>query len=110
MIVSWLVLAVLAIVNLAVIPYFIFLLAVALAAILARRQEIGPADPSSKFLIVIPAHNEESGIGVTVRTCRTVDYPSLFFGVLVIADNCNDQTAVRAREAGARVVERFDTE
>ena len=32
----------------------------------------------------------------------------MFFGVIVIADNCTDQTAALAREAGARVVERFD--
>jgi cellulose synthase/poly-beta-1,6-N-acetylglucosamine synthase-like glycosyltransferase len=108
--VYWLVVAALVIINLACLPYFIFLLAIALAAILARRQEISEDDPSSKFLIVIPAHNEESGIAITVRSCLSADYPSLFFGVLVVADNCTDQTAARAREAGARVVERSNME
>ena len=36
------------------------------------------------------------------------DYPSLFFDVVVIADNCTDQPPPSPREAGARVVERFD--
>jgi cellulose synthase/poly-beta-1,6-N-acetylglucosamine synthase-like glycosyltransferase len=110
MTVYWLILTTLVVVNLAIIPYFIFLLAIALAAILARRREIGPVDPSSKFLIVIPAHDEESGIAITVRSCLSANYPSLFFGVVVIADNCTDQTAAQAHDAGARVVERSDTE
>src|SRR5258705_420919 len=32
------------------------------------------------------------------------------FRVLVIADNCTDGTAAVARDSGARVVERFDSE
>jgi cellulose synthase/poly-beta-1,6-N-acetylglucosamine synthase-like glycosyltransferase len=104
----WVIAAVLVVINLAVLPYFLFLLATALAAILARRPESMPEDPSSKFLIVIPAHNEQSGVAATVSSCLASNYPSLFFGVLVIADNCEDQTAAVARTAGARVVERFD--
>jgi cellulose synthase/poly-beta-1,6-N-acetylglucosamine synthase-like glycosyltransferase len=104
----WLVVAVLAVVNLAVLPYFVFLLAIAVTAMLTSREPVGSASPSSKFLIVIPAHDEESGVATTVRSCRDATYPSLFFDVLVIADNCTDSTAALAREAGARVVERFD--
>jgi cellulose synthase/poly-beta-1,6-N-acetylglucosamine synthase-like glycosyltransferase len=104
--VYWLIVAALVIVNLVFMPYFVFLLAIALASILARRREISEADPTSKFLIVIPAHNEETGVAITVRSCLGANYPSLFFGVLVVADNCTDQTAARASEAGARVVER----
>ena len=106
----WLFAALLVVINLAVMPYFLFLLATASAALFARRPERLPADPSSRFLIVIPAHNEQSGVAATVSSCLASDYPSLFFGVLVIADNCEDQTAAVARTAGARVVERFDTD
>ena len=95
-------------VNLAVLPFFLFLLATSIAAILTTREHLGSADPSSKFLIVIPAHNEAPGIATTVRSCLSSNYHSLFFGVLVVADNCTDQTAAIAREAGARVFERFD--
>jgi cellulose synthase/poly-beta-1,6-N-acetylglucosamine synthase-like glycosyltransferase len=105
----WWLLAALLIVNLAVLPYFLFLLATSLTAILSRsRGQVGTDHPSSKFLIVIPAHNEQSGITTTVRSCRDADYPSLLFGVIVIADNCTDLTAALAREAGARVCERTD--
>jgi cellulose synthase/poly-beta-1,6-N-acetylglucosamine synthase-like glycosyltransferase len=61
-----------------------------------------------RFLVVIPAHDEQMSIAKTVRSCLAVDYPRDCFEVLVIADNCDDCTAVRAEEAGARVVERSD--
>jgi 1,2-diacylglycerol 3-beta-glucosyltransferase len=106
----WLIAVVLVVVNLAVMPYFLFLLATALAALLDSRHDHVPSDPSSKLLIVIPAHNEQSGVADTVASCLASNYPSLFFGVLVIADNCDDETAAVARTAGARVVERFDAD
>jgi cellulose synthase/poly-beta-1,6-N-acetylglucosamine synthase-like glycosyltransferase len=105
----WLILAAIVAVNMAVLPYFLFLLAMSLAAILTTRSQLDSDDPSSKFLIVIPAHDEVSGIAKTVRSCLDSNYHSLLYGVVVIADNCTDRTAALAREAGARVVERFNT-
>ncbi len=57
---------------------------------------------------MIPAHDEETGIATTVRSCLESNYPESLFDVAVIADNCTDRTAALAREAGARVVERFE--
>src|SRR5947209_3531591 len=56
--------------------------------------------------ILIPAHNEESGITATIASLL----PQLKQGdqILVIADNCSDNTAGVARAAGATVRERFD--
>jgi len=95
--------------NLAVIPYFLFLLTTALAAIFSRDDQSILEDPTSKVWIVIPAHDEESGIATTVRSCRAANYPSKLFDVVVIADNCSDRTASVAASAGCRVVERFDS-
>jgi glycosyltransferase involved in cell wall biosynthesis len=48
---------------------------------------------------VIPAYREEKHIGDVVRrTCQQLD------GVLVVDDGSDDQTAARAREAGAEVI------
>jgi cellulose synthase/poly-beta-1,6-N-acetylglucosamine synthase-like glycosyltransferase len=54
--------------------------------------------------VLIPAHNEESVIGQTLATL----VPTLPSGtrLVVVADNCNDQTAAIARHWGAQVVER----
>ncbi len=94
--------------NLAILPYFLFLLVIAIAAMLVRRSQFLVDDVRSRFLIVIPAHDEECGIGLTVRSCRSAAYPESLFSVVVIADNCSDRTAAVAADAGARVVERFD--
>jgi 1,2-diacylglycerol 3-beta-glucosyltransferase len=63
-----------------------------------------------KFRFVVPAHNESAGIGDTVRSLLRVDYPAELFEVVVVADNCQDDTAERARQAGATVLERTDLE
>jgi cellulose synthase/poly-beta-1,6-N-acetylglucosamine synthase-like glycosyltransferase len=95
--------------NLIVLPHFLFLSAVALASMLNRRRAGLPeGEPRSRFLVLIPAHDEETEIATTVLSCRAADYPQALFSVLVIADNCTDRTASVAAHAGARVVERFD--
>jgi len=60
------------------------------------------------FRLIVPAHNEEQGIADTVQSLLQLDYPKSAFAVLVIADNCTDATAARARESGADVLERHD--
>ena len=64
--------------------------------------------PHLRFDIVVPAHNEESGIGQTVASLLAVDYPRGLFRLFVVADNCADRTAQRAAEAGAQVLVRSD--
>lgn len=64
--------------------------------------------PTTRFCVVVPAHDEQDGIGATVESLLAVDYPPELFEVLVVADNCSDHTAERARQAGAKVLERAD--
>jgi len=109
MIFYWLILAFLVVLNLAAVPYFLYLLMTAVAAILARRGRPSPEGRLSRFLFVIPAHNEEAGIAATVRSCLAVNYPSSYVRVVVIADNCSDRTASLAQALGVRVVERSDS-
>ena len=63
-----------------------------------------------KFDVIIPAHNEEAGIARTVANLSRVDYPVELRRIIVVADNCSDATAERAREAGATVLERQNKE
>jgi 1,2-diacylglycerol 3-beta-glucosyltransferase len=65
--------------------------------------------PHTRFDVIVPAHNEELGIAATIQSLLAVDYPAELRRVLVVADNCEDATAARAREAGAVVLERTDT-
>lgn len=58
--------------------------------------------------ILVPAHDEEGGIARIVTGLKSELGPG--DRLLVIADNCSDSTALRAREAGAEVAERTDPE
>ena len=62
-------------------------------------------DPRSRFLVLIPAHNEEKVIGDIIRNLGEMDYPRELYDFYVIADNCTDRTAEVARGLGARVIE-----
>src|SRR5262245_28189837 len=78
----------------------------AIVALLARR----PPQPAQRFdvrfLVVVPAHDEEAGIADTVRSLLAMEYPRDAYRVVVIADNCRDATAARAEAAGAEVMAR----
>lgn len=74
-----------------------------------KREIIAASDPKTRFVFVIPAHNEEMGITATVQSLLSVSYPRFLFDVVVIADNCTDGTAEQARIAGAECFERHDT-
>jgi len=71
-----------------------------------RDAPAGPAVPP--LAVLVPAHNEEAAVGETVRQIRA----QMEAGdrLIVIADNCTDATAARAREAGADVLERADSQ
>lgn len=61
-----------------------------------------------RTVILIPAHNETTGIAQTLSRIHGVLPPGA--AILVVADNCSDDTARQARTSGAEVIERFDTE
>lgn len=67
-----------------------------------------PRQRQMRFDMVVPAHNETAVIERTVRSLCAVDWPAEHFRVLVVADNCDDDTAALARAAGACVIERHD--
>lgn len=58
------------------------------------------------LIVVIPAHNEESGIAACIDNIQASLHNTTGCDLVVIADNCQDATAEIARNAGARVIER----
>ena len=58
----------------------------------------------TRFLVLVPAHNEESVIGTGLNTIMADRRPDDV--VLVVADRCTDRTAEIARSLGASVLER----
>lgn len=61
-----------------------------------------------KFAAVISARNERDVIGQLISSIKSQNYPKDKLDIFVIADNCTDDTAQVAREAGAIVYERFN--
>lgn len=59
-----------------------------------RRTEPLPAAPQHRFLILIPAHNEEKLLPSLLDNLAELDYPQTLYATHVVADNCVDKTAV----------------
>ncbi len=66
------------------------------------------AKKQHRFAVVVSARNESSVIGNLIQSIKSQNYPSELVDVFVIADNCTDNTAEVARNAGAIVYERFN--
>ena len=59
-------------------------------------------------MAIIPAHNEEAVVGNLIESLKNQNYDKDLYDIYVIADNCTDNTAKVAKEAGAIVYKRFD--
>jgi glycosyltransferase involved in cell wall biosynthesis len=80
---------------------------VAATALLRWPRPIWPSESvRSPVAVLVPAHNESSGLLPTLTNIRRQLLPG--DRLLVVADNCSDDTAAVARTAGAEVVERSD--
>ena len=83
----------------------------ALLAAGARYSDPAPERDAGEppyLAVLVPAHDEEKGVAAAVRPLVEQDYPSERLDVIVIADNCTDDTAAVAAAAGATVWERHD--
>src|SRR5690349_5352465 len=77
-----------------------------LASLPPRRPAAMPTGPRPRIAVLIPAHNEQLVISKTLLSVA----PQLAQAdrLVVVADNCSDQTAAVARQWGADVTERHD--
>lgn len=83
-----------------------YLLILAIGAIRSATKPDVSGSPTTRFMIIVPAHNEVNVIKSTVKRLRNLDYPTQLFSIHIIADHCSDDTAEAARQAGAIVHER----
>jgi cellulose synthase/poly-beta-1,6-N-acetylglucosamine synthase-like glycosyltransferase len=103
---SWL-LAALAI--LLAIPTLTFLLETIAAIMLPQRTGLCfHSLPRLRIAALVPAHNESTSVLPTLANIKKQLQER--DRLIVVADNCNDDTAAVAAAAGAEVVERHDTE
>jgi cellulose synthase/poly-beta-1,6-N-acetylglucosamine synthase-like glycosyltransferase len=64
-------------------------------------------DPIKRFVLIVPAHNEESVIPDLLDNLLSLDYPKHLYDICLVADNCSDRTAEIGREKGVIVLEHF---
>jgi cellulose synthase/poly-beta-1,6-N-acetylglucosamine synthase-like glycosyltransferase len=106
----------------------LYLLLLSIAALLAGRRTGRNAPPDAprllasspttpaapwrpRFALLIPAQDEEQVIGSLLCSIAALDYPAALRDAYVVADNCSDETAEIARQAGVagvQVCERRD--
>jgi len=85
------------------IPVLTFCLQILVAILPGYRNQKVEAQTATVALL-IPAHNESAGISDTLASIKKAATPNT--RMVVIADNCSDNTAEIARNLGAEVIER----
>lgn len=68
------------------------------------------AKKNHRYAVLISARNESAVIGNLIHSIKVQNYPQELIDIFVVADNCTDNTAEIAEEAGATVFRRFNDE
>lgn len=75
---------------------------------LFKGKKTGSEYKLHNYAVLIAARNEEQVIENLIESIKAQVYPSQYITVFVVADNCTDNTAVVAKNAGAIVYQRFN--
>ncbi len=85
--------------------YGLWYVAIAVLGSLKKYESPAKAEEKTRFAILIPARNERNVVGHLVKNMLRQKYPRQLFDIIVIPNNCADDTADVARAAGAKVLE-----
>ena len=90
--------------------FFLYYLLLAIAGFWPRSlpEKKEPPDSDLRFCFLIPAHNEEKVIKLTLNNLQRLSYPTEQYDIVVVADNCSDNTVSIVRDAGVHCLERND--
>ena len=89
--------------------FWIYQVVISICSLINFKEKKILEEKTNRFMAIIPAHNEEAVVENLIASLKKQDYPKDSYDIYVIADNCTDNTAKIAREAGAIVYERFDS-
>ena len=90
--------------------FWCYQIVISLCSLVKLKDKTYITNKKHKFMAIIPAHNEEMVVSNLVESLKNQNYDKELYDIYVIADNCTDNTAKVAKEAGAIVYERFDQE
>jgi cellulose synthase/poly-beta-1,6-N-acetylglucosamine synthase-like glycosyltransferase len=88
--------------------FWLYQIMVSLCSLVKIKDKPLKVNKDHRFMAIIPAHNEEAVVGNLVESLKKQNYNKELYDIYVIADNCTDNTAKVAEEAGAIVYERFN--
>ena len=88
--------------------FWLYQLVVSICSLIKLKDKPILEEKQNRFMAIIPAHNEAAVVRNLIESLKNQDYPKDLYDIYVIADNCTDNTAQIARDAGAIVFERFD--
>ncbi len=88
--------------------FWVYQIVISIASLFKFKEKPLLKNKKHKFMIIVPAHNESKVIRQLVESAKAINYDKELYDIYVIADNCTDNTAKIARDAGAIVYERFD--
>lgn len=88
--------------------FWLYQLLVSLCSLVKIKDKPLKVNKDHRFMAIIPAHNEEAVVGNLIESLKKQNYNKDLYDIYVIADNCTDNTAKVAKEAGAIVYKRFD--
>ena len=88
--------------------FWIYQIVISICALIKFKEKPILEEKKNRFMTIIPAHNEAAVVGNLVESLKHQNYDKNLYDIYVIADNCTDNTAEIARNAGAIVFERFD--
>lgn len=72
----------------------------------ARNKKKTRFAPQKSFAIFVAAHNEGKVVGALIENLKNLNYPKELYDVMVICDNCTDDTADITRSHGVYAFER----
>ena len=90
------------------VAYFYQLVYLVIGLVRKHRQSTDRDAVIHRYAAVISARNESGVIAELIQSLKNQNYPKDCLDVYVVADNCTDNTAQVARDAGVIVYERFN--
>lgn len=88
--------------------FWLYQVIVSLCSLVKIKDKPLKVKKDHRFMAIIPAHNEEAVVGNLIESLKKQNYEKKLYDIYVIADNCTDNTAKVAKDAGAIVYERFN--
>ena len=90
--------------------FYLYQLVISLFSFVKLKDKPYIVNKKHKFILILPAHNEEAVIGNLIGSLNELDYPKDLYDIQVIADNCTDNTEKIARDMGTKVFVRTETD